>query len=61
MSSQSFGGGSFTAGQVTNVFILSNGWKEASGTYTIGQLSYGVGSFPVNYGQNSPFVSTLYY
>ena len=46
-----------SSGSVATVFILSNGWKEAPGSYTINNLAYS----GTNCGQNSPFVSNLYY
>jgi flagellin-like protein len=45
------------AGTATTTFILSNGWELSPGSYTVGSLTYSEG----NYGQNSPFVSTLFY
>lgn len=45
----------------STIFILSNGWKLAAGTYTLGQLTYTAGAFGANYGQNTPFVSAVYY
>ena len=56
----------YNSGQVATVFILSNGWKYAAGSYTLTQgysnslVYYGYGLSP-NYGQNSPFVSSLFY
>lgn len=51
------GNGLCSPGTVTTVFILSNGWEYTPGTYTISTLLYS----QLNFGQNSPFVSTLYY
>ena len=45
------------AGTSANVFILSNGWEYPAGSYQISNLAYS----GTNYGQNTPFVSTLYY
>ena len=47
----------YSAGTVATIFILSNGWEYSPGTYTISGLSYQ----SANYGQNSPYVSTLFY
>ncbi len=46
-----------SSGTVSTIFILSNGWKEAPGSYTLATLKFS----SANYGQNSPFVSTIYY
>ena len=45
------------AGTATTTFILSNGWELTPGSYSISTLTYSEG----DYGQNSPFVSTLFY
>lgn len=45
----------------STIFILSNGWKLAAGTYTLSQLTYTPGPYGANYGQNTPFVSAVYY
>ena len=52
-------------GTASTVFLLSNGWEEASGSYQATQgysnsLVYSGTGIDVNYGQNSPYVSTLY-
>ena len=41
----------------STIFLMSNGWKLAPGSYTVGTLLYS----QANYGQNAPFVSTVYY
>ena len=41
----------------STIFLMSNGWKLAPGTYNIANLQYS----QANYGQNAPFVSTVYY
>jgi len=50
-------GGLCNSGTATTIFILSNGWELAPGSYAVSSLQYS----QVNYGQNSPFVSTLFY
>ena len=45
----------------STIFIMSNGWKLAAGSYTLSELTYSAGTYGANYGQNTPFVSTLYY
>jgi hypothetical protein len=45
------------AGTVSPVFIIASGWELAHGSYNIANLQYS----GTNYGQNAPFVSTLYY
>lgn len=47
----------YSAGTVATIFILSNGWEYPPGTYSLSSLSYQT----ANYGQNSPYVSTLFY
>ena len=46
-------------GYVSTVFIISHGW-EMSPPVNLASLTY-AGSNPPNYGQNSPYVSSLYY
>lgn len=44
-------------GTISTVFIISSGWELAHGSYNVANLAYS----GTNYGQNTPFVSTLYY
>ena len=53
------------SGQVATVFLLSNGWELNPNSYTLTQggstsLVYSGTGIDVNYGQNSPYVTTLY-
>ena len=50
-------GNSYAQGSVATVNILSNGWELAHGSYSISGLSYS----SANYGQNTPYVTTLFY
>jgi hypothetical protein len=50
-------GNSYSEGSVATVNILSNGWELAHGSYSIPSLTYS----EANYGQNTPYVSTLFY
>ena len=53
------------SGQVATAFLLSNGWELTSGSYTYTQgqsnsLVFAGTGINVDYGQNSPYVTTLY-
>ena len=58
-SCQQISGCTNSGGYVSTVFIISHGW-EMDPPVTVSALSY-TGTNSPNYGQNSPYVSSLYY
>lgn len=52
------------SGTIATVFLMSNGWELPPSSYYMysghTDLNYSGSGFEVNYGQNSPYVSTLY-